>query len=68
MKTDISLYLENKFKNNKLLLDTKNLDELYNNFEKIYSGLTKTFLNNFERQDIKFNNYHNYKKKNIIYR
>tara|TARA_B100001094_G_scaffold332777_1_gene406439 strand:+ start:2384 stop:3394 length:1011 start_codon:yes stop_codon:yes gene_type:complete len=66
MKTDISLYLENKFKNNKLLLDTKNLDELYNNFEKIYSGLTNNFLNNFERQDIKFNSYHNYKKTTLF--
>lgn len=66
MRTDISLHLENKFKNNKLILNTKNLDELYNNFEKIYSGLTKTFLNNLERQDIKFNSYHYYKKTTLF--
>lgn len=62
MKTDISIYLEEKFKNNKLLLYNKNLDELYNNFEKVYSNLTKDFLKNYKKEDIKFNNYHNYKK------
>tara|TARA_Y100001958_G_C21236233_1_gene562723 strand:+ start:247 stop:1257 length:1011 start_codon:yes stop_codon:yes gene_type:complete len=66
MKTDFSVYLEKKFKNNNLILNTKNLDELYNNFDEVYSNLTKEFLDNYEREDIKFNGYHNYKKTTLF--
>ena len=62
MKTDISKYLENKFKNNKLIVNSKNLSELFNKFENTYSSLTNDFIKNMEREDIKYNNFHNFIK------
>ena len=62
MKTDISLYLEKKFKKNNLVLNTKNLGELFTTFDKIYSTLSTDFLNNYKREDSIYNNYHPYKK------
>ena len=62
MKTDISSYLEKKFKKNNLIINSKNLDELFNKFELIYSNLTTEFIKNYKREDILYNDYHNFKK------
>ena len=62
MRTDISLYLEKKFKKNNLVINSKNLDELFNKFELIYSNLTTEFIKNYKREDILYNHYHNFKK------
>ena len=51
MKTDISLYLERKFKKNNLVLNTKNLGELFTKFDTVYSTLSTDFLDNYKRED-----------------
>ena len=66
MRTDISLYLEKKFKKNNLVLNTKNLGELFTKFDKVYSELNRNFLDNYKREDTIYNNYHPYKKSIIF--
>lgn len=66
MKTNFSQYLENKFKKNKFLINSNNLNELYHRFENTHKKLSSDFLNNIERIDNIYNSSHPYKN-NIIF-
>ena len=44
MKTLFSQYLEKKFKNNKILINSNNLNELYHRFENTFKKMSYDFL------------------------
>tara|TARA_Y100001958_G_C21247581_1_gene579092 strand:- start:4419 stop:5420 length:1002 start_codon:yes stop_codon:yes gene_type:complete len=67
MKTLFSQYLEKRFKKNKILINSNNLNELYHRFENTFKKMSSDFLSNIERIDSIYNNTHSYKN-NIIFK
>lgn len=62
MKTKTSKYLENIFKKNDLVINSRNLNELFYRLDDSYNKMTKRFLDNVTKTNIKYNNFHNFKK------
>jgi len=67
MKTLFSQYLEKRFKKNKILINSNNLNELYHRFENTFKKMSSDFLSNIERIDSIYNSSHPYKN-NIIFK